>query len=528
MQAKIVVILLSFGLIFLVVVATAKFGDRVPSSSSEKISPSRLFSSSKPHLSTKEPEASPQTQSSKVITGTQDTHVSGSYRIAEEINVPLPSVSSTTSTTKTPDEKASLDQDLIPAPSAPPQYRRRHDIGSHSPPSPPRPPSGPGYDPHGHQGYHHGPSQEYNYHNEIPGSFSSYGPSHDTSGSAFSPRTPDFMKDLLSAFETLQRRQQQERNNENVGSTSPTPNFVYPSTTLSPQPRASVAFEKRSFDSAASSPEPPSDPNFNFDRFFHEGMRGGPDGSYGYHSPSESSYEGPPIPQSPLPPPFPTFTNNNRGNNNRNNQKQQNPQRRGNVNQGNNQRRIDLNRQPSNHAPGRRNDHGSQGYLPRHDPHEGSHYGPTSGPDPQSNYGGNEGMIGPAQNENSGNKGGPSVPSSYFLPLGVPDPDNDPRARVIKEHVGNINSEGKPFGSKMTYSFRDPKKPNNFMEVTEVKMSMNKRYDNSNGSESPSVSGSSRSHSFPDFGLFRPSFHPRPPSIDGFYDGFLEDGFTDF
>jgi hypothetical protein len=103
---------------------------------------------------------------------------------------------------------------------------------------------------------------------------------------------------------------------------------------------------------------------------------------------------------------------------------------------------------------------------------------------------------------------------------------------VIKEHVGNENSEGKPFGSKMTYSFRDPKQPNNYMEVTEVKMSMNKKYNNNphgGGSDgSPAASGSSRSSSFPEFPPFpsgSSSFHSRRPS--DFYDGFL-DGFSDF
>ena len=62
------------------------------------------------------------------------------------------------------------------------------------------------------------------------------------------------------------------------------------------------------------------------------------------------------------------------------------------------------------------------------------------------------------------------------LPSGVPHPQREPGAQFIKERLGHENSDGKPYGSKIKYSFRDPKAPNNYMEVTEVRMSMNRQY----------------------------------------------------
>lgn len=62
------------------------------------------------------------------------------------------------------------------------------------------------------------------------------------------------------------------------------------------------------------------------------------------------------------------------------------------------------------------------------------------------------------------------------LPSGVPHPQREAGAHFIKERLGHENSDGKPYGSKIKYSFRDPKAPNNYMEVTEVRMSMNRQY----------------------------------------------------
>ena len=97
---------------------------------------------------------------------------------------------------------------------------------------------------------------------------------------------------------------------------------------------------------------------------------------------------------------------------------------------------------------------------------------------------------------------------------------------MTKEHVGVENTEGKPYGSKMTYSFRDPAKPNNFMEVTEVRMNMNRKYDTPSAGppvlDIPSMAGSHMDHDFP-------SMSPSTGSSE-FFDPFRDDsaGFIDF
>lgn len=70
---------------------------------------------------------------------------------------------------------------------------------------------------------------------------------------------------------------------------------------------------------------------------------------------------------------------------------------------------------------------------------------------------------------NHGHSNGGHGPSehAYKLPEGIPDPSKDNRAKIIQENVGSENSDGKPWGSKMQYLYRDPKQPNNYMEVTE-------------------------------------------------------------
>lgn len=43
--------------------------------------------------------------------------------------------------------------------------------------------------------------------------------------------------------------------------------------------------------------------------------------------------------------------------------------------------------------------------------------------------------------------------------------------------MGSHNTQGKPYGQKVSYVYRDPKNPNNFMEVSEVQMTMNRQMD---------------------------------------------------
>jgi hypothetical protein len=43
--------------------------------------------------------------------------------------------------------------------------------------------------------------------------------------------------------------------------------------------------------------------------------------------------------------------------------------------------------------------------------------------------------------------------------------------------MGSENSSGKPWGTKMSYTYRDPKNPNNYMEMSEVRMSVNRLMD---------------------------------------------------
>jgi len=43
--------------------------------------------------------------------------------------------------------------------------------------------------------------------------------------------------------------------------------------------------------------------------------------------------------------------------------------------------------------------------------------------------------------------------------------------------MGSENNNGKPWGEKMSYTYRDPKNPNNYMEMSEVRMTVNKKMD---------------------------------------------------
>jgi len=92
---------------------------------------------------------------------------------------------------------------------------------------------------------------------------------------------------------------------------------------------------------------------------------------------------------------------------------------------------------------------------------------------------------------------------------------------MTKEDVGKQNNDGKPWGTKMKYVYRDPKSPNNFMEMTEVRMSMNKNY-------SPNSAASDVQNMFQ--GGFQPPRPPRMPfSGQGFgYDGPRMPGEPDF
>jgi len=90
-------------------------------------------------------------------------------------------------------------------------------------------------------------------------------------------------------------------------------------------------------------------------------------------------------------------------------------------------------------------DHGRQEQGPSHNDHHSTHH---------DNY----------------RHGAPTWPQD------LPDPTKDNRAKMEEERVGGENREGKPWGHKKKYVYRDPKNGNNYMEISEVHMSMNKEY----------------------------------------------------
>lgn len=44
-----------------------------------------------------------------------------------------------------------------------------------------------------------------------------------------------------------------------------------------------------------------------------------------------------------------------------------------------------------------------------------------------------------------------------------------------QEMMGAANEHGKPWGTKTTMTYRDPSQPDNYMQVTEVKVEMNSK-----------------------------------------------------
>jgi len=472
-----------------------------------------------------------------------------------------------------------------------PQFRRQPPTHLSGPPPPP--PSRPQHGRPPHHGHHpHGPRPNHYYAfpfgNDIPGSSSS---PYASPSDIYPPGAPDFMKNLMAAFEELKSRENnripggngngQPQAAPTAGYSSPfssppsstvgpslspfippppTPGYPQPSTEASSGPTAKASmintFEKRTSGAhqEGNHPHPgggnhyaPSEPDgFNFDSFFNDGS------SSGFGDISGSGNSGPgghanlnndPLPGEfgissgmnfypppPPPPPVPAVGGNNRGHNQNNNHnqghnnQQQNPinhrggfAHQGLINHGKVQpqqqglHRNDLNNQASHHlqlpGQGPMSGYHGGGEQQQQNPYHPGGYGPA--PQPQSSFIDNHG-----HNQGSHPQGG------------VPDPATDPRARLVKEHVGAENTEGKPYGSKMTYSFRDPAKPNNFMEVTEVRMNMNRKYDTPSVGppvlDIPSTAGSHMDHDFS-------SMSPSTGSSE-FFDPFRDDsaGFIDF
>lgn len=511
---------------------------------------------------------------------------------------------------------------------SPHQFRRQ--APTHIPGPPPPPPPRPQHGRPPHHGPHpHGPRPNHYYAfpfgNDIPGSSSSSPYASPSGGfgesNVYPPGAPDFMKNLMDAFETLKSRENGGRPGGNgnaqpqptptAGYSSPfssppsstvgpspspfippppTPGYLQPSTEASSGPTAKASmintFEKRTNGPHhGENHYTPSEPDgFNFDSFFNDDPssgfgdisgsgNSGPGGSPGGHSnlnndplPGEFGFSSGMnfYPPPPPPPPLPAVGGNNRGHNQNNNHNQRHNnhnQGHNNHNQGhNNQQQNPVNNrggfahqgqinhgraQPQQQGP-HRNDLNNQAshhlQLPGQGPMSGYHgggeqrqqqqqqnqyhpggYGPA--PHPQSSSINNQGHNQGSHPEGIEKPLNPSVGDSSFLPGGVPDPATDPRASLVKEHVGAENTEGKPYGSKMTYSFRDPAKPNNFMEVTEVRMNMNRKYDTPSAGPPPLDIPSAGSHMDMD--------HEFPSSSTGsseFFDPFRDDsaGFIDF
>ena len=128
-----------------------------------------------------------------------------------------------------------------------------------------------------------------------------------------------------------------------------------------------------------------------------------------------------------------------------------------------------------NHGPNQGNSH------QRHNDQGNSHQdqGPSyngqgsSHPDQGPSYntqGNNHQDQGPSYNDHNHGHGPPSWPTN------LPGLIKDKRAEMKEERVGGENREGKPWGHKKKYVYRDPKNGNNYMEISEVHMSMNKEY----------------------------------------------------
>ncbi|XP_074594596.1 uncharacterized protein LOC141849974 [Brevipalpus obovatus] len=73
--------------------------------------------------------------------------------------------------------------------------------------------------------------------------------------------------------------------------------------------------------------------------------------------------------------------------------------------------------------------------------------------------------------------------SAATLPvISIPKPSaitpvatKSPRVRMHQEMMGAANEHGKPWGTKTTMLYRDPSQPDNYMQVTEVKVEMNSK-----------------------------------------------------
>lgn len=55
--------------------------------------------------------------------------------------------------------------------------------------------------------------------------------------------------------------------------------------------------------------------------------------------------------------------------------------------------------------------------------------------------------------------------------------EQDPKVKMVQVLMGRRNEKGKPWGTKTTLVYRDPKDANNYMQVTEVKMSVKSKKD---------------------------------------------------
>jgi len=486
-----------------------------------------------------------------------------------------------------------------------PQFRRQPPthIPGPPPPPPPRPQHGPRGPHHGHRPHGPRPNHYYTFPfgNDIPGSSSSSPYASPSGGfgesNVYPPGAPDFMKNLMDAFEELKNRENSGRPGGNGNGppqaiptagysspfsqpsstvdpspspfipTPPTPGYSQPSTEASSGPTAKAStintFEKRTNGPhhEGNHPHPgggnnyaPSEPDgFNFDTFFNDGPssefgdisgsgNSGPGGSPGGHAnlnndplPGEFGFSSGMnfYPPPPPPPSIPAVVGNNRGHN-------QNNHNQGHNNQGrNNQGHNNQQQNPIKHRGGFAHqgviNHGraqpqQQGPYRNDLNNQASHHLQLPGQGPMSGYHGG----GEQQQQNPYHPGGygpaPHPQSSSIDNHGhnqgshLQDPATDPRARLVKEHVGAENTEGKPYGSKMTYSFRDPAKPNNFMEVTEVRMNMNRKYDTPTAGpvDLPSMAGSHMDHDFPSMSSSTGSSE--------FFDPFRDDaaGFIDF
>ncbi|XP_053212254.1 uncharacterized protein LOC128395795 [Panonychus citri] len=92
--------------------------------------------------------------------------------------------------------------------------------------------------------------------------------------------------------------------------------------------------------------------------------------------------------------------------------------------------------------------------------------------------------------------------------------EEDPKVKMVQVLMGRKNEKGKPWGTKTTLVYRDPKDANNYMQVTEVKMSVKSKKDGpeSSGDEMSKESKSS----------FHGSSYASQPTLGGYGGDFFE------